>query len=80
MMDGADLLSDDAVEARKLSSYALRILAGMWQHSPVEAVRIECRSQLEHYLLALRSVIGSADAPEQVKADARRSLLAFWDA
>jgi hypothetical protein len=74
------LQTDDAAEARKHASLALRILAGAWDQAPDADVRMYARRQLEAMLVSLRSLLAQPDLPSDVERDARQCLLSFWDA
>jgi hypothetical protein len=71
---------DIAAGARSHTVTALKLLSLMWEQSPIESVREECRQHLCDWLVALRSIADAPDAPEDVRADARRALNGFHDA
>jgi len=71
---------DDAAQAGGYSALCLKIFASMWHESPYEHVREDCRQQLEEWLLTFRAMIDAPATPDRLKADAKRTLLDFWDA
>jgi len=74
------MFADEAVEARSYTAMCLRLFASMAHESPHPKVREECQRKLEQWLVWLRELIAAPDAPDALKADARRALLGFWQA
>jgi len=76
----AALQTDDAAEARRYASLALRILAGVWDRSEDSATRNYARRSLERSLVSLRSLLAQPSLTDELRLEAMVTLHSFWDA
>ena len=74
------LQTDKAAEARRYSSLAPRILAGVWDQSPDPETQAYARRSLERSLCSLRSLLAQPDLTEELRLEALMTLHSFWDA
>jgi hypothetical protein len=74
----AALQTDDAAEARRYVSLALRIPAGVWDQSPDVEVRLYARRSLESTLVSLRTLLARPELPDELRSEAEMTLSSFW--
>jgi hypothetical protein len=74
------LQTDEAAEARRHSSFALRVLAAMADQSEDEATRRYAQQSLERSLVSLRSLLAQPELDDALRLEALMTLHSFWDA
>ena len=79
MFDRTAMQADDAAEARRYASLALRILAGVWDQSEDPATQTLARRSLERSLCSLRALLKQPELDPSLKLAALVALNSFWD-